>query len=360
MFKNFYNRFFPIPSFLLASSFGLDISDQSLKFVKIIAVRGGMKLDKYGERNIQPGIIESGKIKDFKKMKEILSSLKKEENLKSVRVSLPEELIYIYKVKLKKEELENIREAIEFSIEEHVPLQVENTIFDYEILNEDMQNLEVKVTVIQKNIVEDYISVFKSSGISVLSFELEAQALARAIIKNGDLETCMIVDFGEKSTGISVVSDGSVMFTSTINVGGVMLSNMIQKSLKVTFDEAEKIKKKNGLQHNDGNKEIFSVLLNGISVLRDEVAKHFLYWHTHKDEDGKDHPLIKKIIFCGGSSNLIELPEYFSAGLKIPVEVANVWVNFINKKEYIQELSFWQSLSFATALGLALGDFHYN
>jgi hypothetical protein len=32
------------------------------------------------------------------------------------------------------------------------------------------------------------------------------------------------------------------------------------------------------------------------------MAKHFLYWHTHKDEEGRDRPAIKKIIL---SKNLI-------------------------------------------------------
>ena len=360
MFRNLYKRFFPVPDFLSAPSFGLNIGDQSLKFAKIVTVRGGMKLDKYGEREIQPGVVESGKIKDLKKMTEILSLLKKEENLKSARVSLPQELIYIFKLKLEKMEIENIRESIEFSLEEHVPLQAENAVFDYEILKEDSQKIEVQVAVIQKDILESYMSVFRNSGISVLSFEFEAQALARAIVKKGDTETYMIVDFGEKNTGIFIVSGEVVMFDFTIDIGGALLSNLIQKNLKVTFAEAEKIKKEYGLQRNTVNKEIFSTLLNSISVLRDEIAKHFLYWHTHKGEDDKDRPPIKKIILCGGSSNLIGLSEYFSASIKNTVEIADVWVNFVGKKKNVQELSFEQSLIYATAIGLALEDFIYD
>jgi type IV pilus assembly protein PilM len=359
MFKNLHNRFFPIPKFLLAASFGLNISDQSLKFTKIIPTKKGMKLEKYGERDIEPGIVESGKIKDMKKMEDILVSLRREEKINSARVSLPEELIYIYKLKLEKADIENIRQTVEFSLEEHVPLQAENAIFDYEILNEDVQSIEVQVAVIQKDIIENYISVFKKSGISVLAFELEAQALARVVIEKGDLDTYMVVDFGEKNTGISIISGGVVEFASTVDVGGITLTSMIQKSLGITFAEAEKIKTMYGLQRNIQNKEVFPILLNTVSILRDEIGKLFLYWNTHKDEDGKDRPLIKKIIFCGGSSNLIGLPEYFSVSMKNPIEMADVWVNF-SKEKNIRDLSFRQSLSYATALGLALGHFNYD
>jgi Tfp pilus assembly PilM family ATPase len=135
-----------------------------------------------------------------------------------------------------------------------------------------------------------------------------------------------------------------------------MLANMIQKNFNISFEEAEKMKEKYGLERNTDNKEIFPVLLNSVSVLRDELVKHFMYWHTHKDDDGRNNPPIKKIIFCGGDSNLIGLADYISVSMKSTVEMANVWTNISNTGNYIPEMSFKQSLAFATALGLALGD----
>ena len=150
------------------------------------------------------------------------------------------------------------------------------------------------------------------------------------------------------------------MFSSTLDVGGVMLTKMIEKNFKISFEEAEKMKKKIGLERNLQNKEIFSVLLNIVSVLRDEIVKHFLYWHTHKDEEGKDHPIIKKIILCGGAANLIGLLEYLSISVKSKVETANVWTNIANTEKYIPEITLDHSLTFAAALGLALGDFEHD
>ncbi|MEI6581047.1 MAG: pilus assembly protein PilM [bacterium] len=357
MFRNLHNRFFPVPEFLSSPSFGLDISEESIKFTELIMTREGIRLGRYGERGVPAGVIESGKIKNIKKMEEILVSLKRDEKIKSVRVSLPEEQVYLFRVKLDKEGLDDVREGIELSLEEHIPIPAQDVIFDYEILNEDSRSLYIQVAVIPKNVIEDYLLVFKNSGMSVLFFELEAQAIARAVIKKGDLETYMIVDFGKKRTGISIVSKGVLMFTSTIDVGGVVLSNVIQKSFKISFEEAEKMKQKYGLGRDSENKEMFSVLLNGVSVLRDEISRHLLFWHTNKEEDGKEHPSIKKIILCGGDSNLIGFPDYLSVSMKIKVDTANVWINISNAEKYIPEMNFEQSLSYSTAIGLALGDF---
>lgn len=360
MFSNLFNRFFPLPKFFSEPIFGLDISDESLKFVEFIYTKDGIRVGRYGERIIPPGVIESGKIKDSKKMEEILTALRKEEKVQSVRVSLPEEQAYLFALKLEKLGLKNVLEGIELALEDHVPIVAEDAIFDYELVNENTQDLEVQVTAVPKDIIENYLLIFKRSQISVKSFELEAQAVSRVVIKKGDMDTYMIVDFGKKRTGIFIVSKGIVVFTFTLDFGGVMLTAMIQKNFNVSFEEAEKMKKKYGLGRNTDNKEIFAVLLNSASVLRDEIVKHFLFWQTHKNEQGENNPPIKKIIFCGGDSSLIGLADYISISMKSTTEIANVWINILNTENYIPEMSLNQSLAFATALGLAQGDFDCN
>lgn len=361
MLKNSFDKlffsFFPVPKFFVSPSFGLDISDQSLKFVELSTKKNKIILNKYGERNIPAGIIESGKIKDPQKMQDILTNLRKEEGVKSVRVSLPEEQVYLFRINLEKKGLSNVREAIELSLEEHIPISAPDAIFDYEILTENETSLELQVAAIPKNVIEDYLLVFRNSFIAVQSFELEAQAISRAIVKKDDNDTYMIVDFGQTRTGIFIISKGFVTFTSTLDVGGGTLNNVIAKNFKINLEEAEKMKQKYGLQRNTENKEIFAVLLNSVSILRDEIVKHFLYWHTHKDEEGENNPPIKKIILCGGDANLIGLADYLSVSMKSPVEIANVWANLVDTKESTPDINLKQSLSFASALGLALGDF---
>lgn len=359
MFKNSYNRFFPTPNFLEMPAFGLDISDESIKFIELRVKKDGISVGKYGERKIPKGVVESGKIIDPQKMIEILLVLKKEEGVRSVRVSILENQIYLFRFRLDKAGVTSVRESIELSLEEHIPVPGPEAIFDYDILSEDPKNLELQVAAIPKTTIEDYMLVFKEASISVHSFELEAQAIARAVVKNGDMNTYMIVDFGEKRTGIFIISKGIVMFTSTVDYGGVSLNEAIQRHFKISPEEAEKLKKDYGLQRNVMNKEIFPVLLNSVSILRDEISRHFVYWHTHTDDEGKDNTPIEKIILCGGDSNLIGLPDYFAVSLKTKVEMANVWVNILNTNNHIPDIGSKYALSFAAAIGLALGDIKY-
>jgi type IV pilus assembly protein PilM len=354
------NRFFPKPKFLLSPSFGLDISDESIKFIELVEGKNGFRVNRYGKKMIPKGVIEAGIIKDPERMKKILISLKKEEGLKSVRVSLPDEEVYILNLQLNKLNLKDIRKGIELSLEKYMSIPVQDVSFDYELLSADTQGVKLQATVIQKDIIQEYLSTFKDSNISVKSFESDAQAITRSVVKKGDLDTSMIVNFAKKYTGISIVSGGIVISTSTIDVGGDMLTNMIKEKFKISFEDAEKMKKEYGLRKDRENTGIFTILLDGVSILYDEIQRHLLYWHTHKDEEDRKSPVIEKLIFCGGGSNLKGLSEYFSINLKTKVEIANVWVNILDTEKYVPEINFEESLGFASALGLALGDFEHE
>ncbi len=118
--------------------------------------------------------------------------------------------------------------------------------------------------------------------------------------------------------------------------------------------EAEALKREFGLQRNSKHEELFAILLTNIAILRDEVNKHLIYWHTHPDESGKPRPEITKVLLVGGDSNLPGLPEYLSASLRIEVVVGNIWENVILPSRGIPELPRAMSLSYGTAVGLAL------
>lgn len=358
MQKGFINKFFPVPGFLALSSVGFDISDQSIKYAGLIQKDGGLQLGKFGSIRLEPGIIKSGEIFDPLKLKKILSDFSKKENIKFVRVALSEQQIYLFTLFLPDMEYDVTYGAIELQLEEHIPIDANNVIFDFEILEKKDGKMMVQVVASPRSVVDNYISIIKDAGMTPLSIEVEGQAIARSVMKSGSNETAMIVDFGELRTGISVVSNESIHFTSTIDIGGISITKLIEKNFGISFEEAEELKQKTGLKKTIVHSDLFPVLLNGVSVLRDEINRHFVYWHTHKEENGQDRPHIEKIILCGGDSNLPGLKDYLSSSLRVKVEIADVWVNINSFGKYIPEINFNNSLGFATALGLALRDFN--
>lgn len=354
MKRSRFYQFFPPPQFLQMPAVGLDISDVSMRFVELVEKRKGSVIGRFGERTIPRGVIESGDVKKTADLRAIFSDIKKVYNLEFVSVSLPEEKAYLFELHLPVMKLRDIRGAIELVLEEHVPIRADEAIFDYDIIKEDEATINVGVSAVSQSLVDGYLEAFSGAGITPVAFEIEAHSIARSIIPTGDKNTFMTVDFGKTRTGIAIVSEGAVKFTSTVPVGGGSITDAIAKNLKVPYEEAEKIKHEKGISLSDPNEDLSLALMSTVSILRDEISKHQAYWQGHLDDYGKKRPKIEKIYLCGGDSNLAGFASYLASGLSSPVELANAMVNVNTLDEYIPEISFNDSLRYATALGLAL------
>lgn len=354
MKRSKFYQFFPPPQFLQMNAVGLDISDTSMRFAELVEKRKGFVIGRFAERSIPVGIIESGEVKKPDELRAVLLEIKKGYNLEFVSVSLPEEKAYLFDLRLPAMKYNEIRGAIELSLEEHVPLAAVDALFDYDIVKEDTTSIYVTVSVVPRTLVDGYLEAFVDTGIIPVAFEVEAHAIARAVVPENDKGTYMIVDFGKTRTGIAIVSEGAVQFTSTVPVGGKSLNEAIAKNLKTTPEEAEKIKQEKGISGSSGNEDLSLAIMSTVSILSEEISKHQTYWQEHAGVDGKKRANIERIYLCGGDSNLAGFSGYLTSGLGLTVELANTMVNINTLEDYIPEISFDNSLRYATALGLAL------
>ncbi len=353
----FIDRFFPLPHYLSFNSVGFDISDQSIRFVELDRSNGVIGLKKYGEEKIPPGVVSAGKIVNKEKFREVVMNLRKKYGFSTVHVSLPEEQVYLFTVDIPRIDSKEIRQTIELSLEEHIPIVASEALFDYDLVSETPDTYTVQVQAVPEAIVSAYLAPLEDAGLTVVSLELEAQAIARAIVAPDDNHTYMVLDFGSTRTGVSFISKGIVSFTTTFDIGGATQTSIIAKHFNINMEEAEKIKRERGLLRSGDDKDLFAVLLNNLSILRDEINKHYIFWHTHPDEHGQSKPRVEKILLCGQSSNLAGFAEYLSASLKTPVVQIDAWTNIRNSSDYIPDIPKDQSLGYVTAIGLALSSF---
>lgn len=348
-------KFFPPPRFLEMSAAGLDVSNKSVKFLEFKKTSKGLRIEKYGRETIPPGVVSGGEIKNKETLLQILKEVKRKHNLRFVRLSLPEEKAYIYHTTVPREAAGNIKEAASFTLEENVPISSSEVIFDADVIEEnDHNHIDITVSAFPRSSIEGYVSVCKEAGLEPLSMEIEAEAVARAILPEGDRGTYLVLDFGATRSSLFVASHGSVHFTATLEIGGDILTKTVEKYSGLSYEEAEKLKRQAGLIKNKDNKDLFMALMGTVSALKDEINRYYVFWHTHVSKSGDQVDKIEKIIICGGEANLPGLSEYLSSSLRIKVETANVWTNAFSLEDCIPEMSFEDSLGYATAAGLAL------
>jgi type IV pilus assembly protein PilM len=356
---NSLSNLVPPPSYLSLPSVGVDISDTSMKYISFkpsLRENRVKILNLWGDITIPENVLQRGEIKDLKILTDVLKEFKSKTDAEFIRVSLPEERAYIFETEIKKNvPVKEIHSLLEFRLEENVPISAREAIFDYEILssNDKSQTVRVVVAAYQRETIIQYYEVCRSAGLTPLSFEVEAQAMARAVVPQKDKDTVMLIDFGKTRTGVGIINDGVLLYTSTIDIGGGQLSQSLRKTVgDLAESELTTIKNTSGLIREVDNSNVYEALISTISVIKDEIASRMQYWHL-KDSN-RNSRRIKKIILCGGSVNLKGLPEYLTESLGVQCLRADVWGNAFRSDLVIPPIDKRHSYGYATAIGLAL------
>ncbi|HLG93372.1 MAG TPA: pilus assembly protein PilM, partial [candidate division Zixibacteria bacterium] len=144
---------------------------------------------------------------------------------------------------------------------------------------------------------------------------------------------------------------------------GDTFTESIAKALSLEFKEAEEIKRELGLDgeaYKGALKRAFLPVLNSLVT---EIKNTIRFYEEHTDHERK----ISRVLLSGSSSKLKHLPSFLHEKLSqqqdgehvlrsmsgLRVELGNPWVNILKKSE-MPPLSREDSLSFATAIGLAM------
>lgn len=349
-------RIFPTPDFLTLPAIGIDFSGRAMRFIELRKNNSTITPIQYGEVIIPDGCMQGGRISNEKLFTEFLQQVKKQYNFKYVRVAIPESQIYLFTLAIDSVVADDIRSAIELSLEDNIPLKAIETVFDFSILKVTGSTIIVQVVAVAEATVATLFSCFTMAGITPVSFELDAQSIARAVLPKSVKGSHMIVDIGAHRTSITVTAERGAVYTTTIDFGGQMLTQTLSTKLGISVEQAEALKKTVGLAHSVDHPDFFDALLVSILPLKDEINRRFIYWQEKKDQLG-GFPSIETIYICGGHSNLQGLTDYLSAALKLPVVQANPWSNCFTFEEYIPDMQYGPSMSYVTAIGLALTDY---
>ena len=357
---SFVDHWLPPPSLLRPLSLGVDISESSIKYIGFKNNTSGLSrlsLASWGEVELKADTVSRGEVRNVANLAAALGEVRKRSGINHFRLSLPEERVYLFEVELDPDvNLSEIRDLLEFRLEENVPLSPRDAYFDHRLYREGEGGpLIASVAACPKVVVDAYFEACHLAGVVPISFEVESQAIARAVLGRGDKGTKLLVDFGRTRTGIGIVHQGILSYTSTVDIGGNELSVALRRQLGEKDEgELSRIKNDQGLVKGTSNPSPNEALLPTVSVIKDDIQRHMQYWN---DKHASARP-IEEIIICGGSANLRGLPEYFRETLGINAVVADVWQNAFDATISAPPIDRRHSYGYATAIGLSLASFN--
>jgi len=301
---------------------GLEISDDALRCIEYKSGPRGMSVSKSASVDLPLNLIEDGNVKDEKQFLQILKAFVRANRLSYVKVSLPEEKVYLFQLDVPSTEVRAITQHVEFKLEENVPLPASEVVFYFDILPASVTGnvLRASVSVVPKIYVEKMSSMLRSVNLTPMAFEVAPKSIAKAIVPDDSEDTYLIVHIMNRKIGTYIVSGGVVCFSSTIPWDGLrgIPNAAVGTSIGPVFKEIERV---------------------------------YAYWATRPDA----HSTIGEIMLVGKDAAIVEnLFHANSASGLPPVLCGNIWQNAFDINKHVPSIAREESLAYAVAAGLAL------
>ena len=361
MKSNFIKKLLYIPNYLSLPVAGIEICNKSIKYIEFFDKKGVFSIKNFGEISLPPNTMKDGDILNKDALVKALTEVKNNISSDFVKVSIPEEKTYIFDVQIPGEARNNIKETLEFKIEENVPLKLEESSFEYEIVGDNSQSkdLLLSVSVMPQKIISDYTEILDQSGLYPISFEIESKMIASAVIPKDENKNSIIINIRDDATLLIAVINGFVRFTSIVSVGeSAIRENLLKTDLFRGELIIGKFFESDFSFETTYTKDLYSSLMNIFSIFKDEAEKFNEYIiNKFPNLNGSSGKNIEKIILCGRSSTLPGLAKHINQNINAEITLANVWSGVFDVKENTSNMKFHDSLSFVTPIGLVVSSY---
>ncbi|TAL48786.1 hypothetical protein EPN83_03255 [Patescibacteria group bacterium] len=320
--RSFFD-FFPTPKFLEMPSPGLVLEDTHARCVEFQHVGDHIVLKRYGEETLPEGTLVSGEIKKPQELTTALTSLRKRFDLHYIRCVLPDEKAYLFQTKISRAGERDIRTAVEFTIEENVPLSLSEAVFDFAVLRdggEGREPFEVAVSVVPEHVVRSFLDVYRSAELSPFHFEIESQAVVKAVVAHDDPAVYAVIHIFSRKVGVYVVRKNAVHFSATIPLSA------------------------NALESGE---------FPWAGELVSEARKVISYWHNENEDESDRRGQPQALILSGKFADHPALAAALTP-LGLPLKVADVWENVFSLEQFVPDLSREEAFEYAPVIGAAL------
>lgn len=360
-----FNSFFPAKE---TSVIGIDIGASCIKVIQLKKKGGKAILETYGEVSTGPyNNIDQGRatVLGIDKISEALKDLLKESNTTSVKsgmsISIGSSLILF--IKLPTVDERRLYEMIPIEARKYVPVPISEVSLDWwpipkdesvfsEFQNGQKKNVDDKTTevllvVIHNDALTKNKEIQRLSKLETSFSEIEIFSNMRSVIEPSTSPQ-MIMDFGAGSTKVFIVERGILRASHVINKGSQDITISISKSMNIPFDEAEKIKRENGIVGSDSlSTNVSSISFVTVDYILSETSRLLMNYYK---KTGKK---VERIILTGGGAMLKGLKEKAQSTFEVQVEIADPFSK-VEYPAFLSEVLKTAGPEFSVAIGLAI------
>lgn len=337
---------------------GLDVGSSSIKVVELDGKISNLNLVSLGFENLPDETVVDGQIMELNAVSEVIQNVCSDHKINSNQVvtGVSGHSVIIKNIILPPMSHEELEESIDWHAEEHIPYDLSDVSLDYHVTGEDDEATQVMIAACKRERLDNIKQAIQLSGKQPVVIDVDTFALQNCYEVNyqpDESQVVTLLNIGASTMNVNIVKGTQSLFTRDITVGGSQFTDILQRSLSLSFQEAEAVKRGvTDAVESVEEKSIEPLMNNVTDMVAMEIQKTFDFYRATADDD---NIMVEKILISGGGSKLSGLSEDLSAKLELPVEVLDPFrqIKVDTRKfdpDYLSEIM----PEMAVAVGLAI------
>jgi type IV pilus assembly protein PilM len=335
--------------------FGLDIGATAIRLVELHGSGPQKTLARYAYVPIDAKMAMSDAKADQQKLAAAINELIVQSRVvtRNVAVGLPSLRVFTTVADMDRIPATELGRAIHYQADSLIPTPVEESKIDWALLGDspsDPTKLEILLSSIPNNFIEQRLDILESIGLNVIAFEPDNLALTRALVPANVTAPQVIIDIGRKSTDIVITMNGAPRLTRAIPTGTEAIIKAAAQNLSIDEKQAEQFVLKFGVSHDKLEGQVYQAIISTIDTITNEIDKSVKFFQGRYTQSKLD-----RLIVTGGASVIPELPLHIANKFSLNVEIGNAWRNVAFGSDRQNELAALSN-QFGVAAGLAERD----
>lgn len=306
---------------------GIDISASSVKVLELSKTGDHYRVERYAVEPLPQNAVVEHAITEIEQVADTVDRAIRRSGTRAkhaaVAVAAAHAISKIIKMPANLSE-RDLQAQIELEADHYIPYPLDEVNLDFQVIGPSEDNpeeVDVLIAACRKEIVDDYIAVIQSRGVTPAVIDIETYAMEGAYeliaqqLPGGGLEkTVAVFDIGATTMNLTVMHNNHSVYTRDHNFGGRQLTEEIQRRYGLSYEEAGLAKKQGGLPDNYQT----DVLRPFMEAMCQEVMRALQFFYSSSPFNSVDHVLI-----AGGCAQILGVDELVSARLGLSTAIAN-------------------------------------
>ncbi len=220
---------------------GLEITDSKISLLALKSFGNKLRVFTFAEKDLAPGVIENGILKDPQALASALLLLKKEARPKKVPsryviVSLPEDLVYLTIKPMPSLEPDKMREAVEINSQDFLPGDPKDIYWGWQEIVTREKGKGILIASSRKDNLAKFLESFSAASLIPIALEPFSLSSERAFNK---IPQALIISVEKNYATAFVIAEDAIRFSTSFNFSDGM--ELVKQTKKVlNFYLAEK------------------------------------------------------------------------------------------------------------------------